>query len=679
MNVYAYLFILSCEAAAFQSEDFNVGTVLFSRSDIKKKQWSVAEIGLIRTRKDFQTLLPPLHMININADYINPLLSYFKQSYLFVRTVSKDTETNIIMNDALSDTIGGYLKLWILPITKLAYYAGAVSQQDTIKLFQFYDEVKMSLNTNGSTWQNPSNDLLYSISIKVAPLRLTNTRDINDACESIAYLKKTDEGLAIPVPSVNWDKNSASMFVPLKNLPLISLHSPNTDSLFKYYNAAKNCFKDGKIEKQKNFETQFQNWLMEEVIPHLNDDKLYPALGGVLTLVDINKNHYDTSTDLYDENPQMRSISEIPVENPSKKMIVISLILLLEIAWCILTLCYLLYKRTRKMKSSNDKFDDENGRNAKTSCCLSECTQFTPSTVNFKDKDFKTNYSQQFDGKNLKQKSSIKSSNAKTQYSFTTSKNSLGTGTKSYFSSQMPDIAGIIHERPTKSRNSSTAKITFHNNANSSTREVGSSVSDKKNNKIENFTSVEKPKLIKTVTILNELSRINRNVKQSSLVATDVTRETSVSCMSISKHHVKHRKSREQLINKTTPLADPNSKTSQLRNQNDFKAGNCRGGQNKEKMRSANRNIDNTIGKHERKISVEFSQKTQQQGARVRQSRIPKRAINMNAPGSIATKNILYPKRKSLIPQLKRQKTVDDIIIQSKKTPNDINKLNVTL
>lgn len=45
----------------------------------------------------------------------------------------------------------------VLPIAKYAFYAGTLNYENTLKLYQLFDELKCFLRTNGDGWEKPMN------------------------------------------------------------------------------------------------------------------------------------------------------------------------------------------------------------------------------------------------------------------------------------------------------------------------------------------------------------------------------------------------------------------------------------------------------------------------------------------------------------------------------------------
>ncbi|KAJ0175254.1 hypothetical protein K1T71_009395 [Dendrolimus kikuchii] len=339
MNAYIIILFFFVDTLAYYEPNGyypNVGTVLFTSSDTYKNTWTKNQIGLLRARRYFQISIPPAEMINsLNGDFIDKLISYFKHSYSLVKKEASNPVDDTILTTALSDVIGGYLKVWALPITRYAFYGGSISSEKALKLHRFYKEVKNYLGTDGVGWRDPDPNLLHSIEINVAPRRVSNTRRTSDPCENLAFFEKSSTGLSVPVPHVNWDDRSCTMFIPLKNESLISLTSPKTsDALFRYYDTAKNCMKTSSHD-QNHFDEKFQDWLSKDVIPHLNDDNLYLAFGSILTLVNKTRSLCDTVIDLYasstNNTREKFSIAGFPINLTSKKMMIISIIIFLEI------------------------------------------------------------------------------------------------------------------------------------------------------------------------------------------------------------------------------------------------------------------------------------------------------------------------------------------------------------
>lgn len=362
MNAYILIIALLCKAVALERplEHCDVGTVLFSRSSLNQRTWTLPQIGLLRARKYLLDILPPVHVLNIRSeDFSDSMLCYFKESFEVVNREAPDHETNTLMKIALSDAVGGYLKMWVLPITKFAYYGGTIPKQDALKVYKLHDDIKKYLNTDGKGWHKPTTSFLYSMSVNIAPIHQDHARNTEDPCSDIAYFEKTNTGLAIPVPSISWEQGAECMFLPLKNQGPVPLTYPNTsDMLFRYYNTAKLCIMSSNIDDMESYDERLQRWLDQNIVPHLNDDTLYPAFHSVLSLVNKSRNVFEFSDSSFlSLNFRNKTrVAGIPVDLSSKKIMIITVIILLEIAWCIPTLCYLICTKIRKNKVNPSEY-----------------------------------------------------------------------------------------------------------------------------------------------------------------------------------------------------------------------------------------------------------------------------------------------------------------------------------
>nr|XP_034833618.1 uncharacterized protein LOC117990263 [Maniola hyperantus] len=330
----------------------NVGTVLFAPSDLNKRNWSKASIALLQARKYFQDVISSSQLTgSINEEYITNLLNYFENSYKIVKRETKYLSIRNVMDVALSDALGGYLKIWVLPITKYAYYGGTVSLDSSLKIFKAYEDIKRSLKTDGRGWRSPNKNLLNSVAINIISLPSSSTRNIDKPCQQLAYYENTDAGIKIPMPYINWDTDPPTMFLPLVNQSIVSLSSPSSSSsLLKYYTVADKCIQS-EFPQVDDFYKRFQNWLSYEVAPHLNDDKLYAAFGSILSLMNSTKRFCSEQIDNLKEH-----LLRDPMTPTSKRFLIVALILILELVWCIPTIIYTMCLRKKKIeKNKNNK------------------------------------------------------------------------------------------------------------------------------------------------------------------------------------------------------------------------------------------------------------------------------------------------------------------------------------
>ncbi|XP_053985459.1 uncharacterized protein LOC128879916 [Hylaeus volcanicus] len=172
----------------------NIGTVLFEKSDSVKHCWTTEEFIMLNSRRMFQDLLPKVKVLNYENDrYIALLMDYFHICLESVRKLSIG-KTKHLMLKALADTMGGYLQVYILPLTRHSYYAGNIKYRNARKLFELYEELKLFLRSNGAGWLKPSRSVGRA---KIPPIVITPPR-ASVACKGIiTYLACKNTSLLI--------------------------------------------------------------------------------------------------------------------------------------------------------------------------------------------------------------------------------------------------------------------------------------------------------------------------------------------------------------------------------------------------------------------------------------------------------------------------------------------------
>lgn len=289
MILKVYCLCLSFSVVLSDNNDIygtNVGTVLFKAADFNRQAWTCDALSLLVARKYFQKLIPPTDVMpTVNDDYAKSLLTYFIDAYKNLNTGSKNVDDNKILTIALSDTIGGYLKNWVLPAMRYGFYSGTVNYEEANNLFLFYEEIKMYLKTDGEGWRTPNEDIFIQIS---APSHHKQVgRTINNACTQLAFFENIDEVYRVPLPILYWDGKSATLFLPLKMNPIVIVTSRKSmHSLLGYYEVATNCIQEKFPNELNAFRKRFQRWLHEAITPHLSDDHLYAGFDNVINLLD---------------------------------------------------------------------------------------------------------------------------------------------------------------------------------------------------------------------------------------------------------------------------------------------------------------------------------------------------------------------------------------------------------
>ncbi|XP_041981018.1 uncharacterized protein LOC121734472 [Aricia agestis] len=303
---------------------------------------------MLEARKHLQNILPSPNLVDsINDEYLDHLLRYFDHSYDVVKRET-DPETRNVMKYALSDAIGGYLKSWVLPVSKYSYYGGTISLDNVLKVNKLYDDIKKELNTNGEGWRKDE-ELINYFPIDVADFKKRNSRNYEGTCDDLTFYEKSDSGYAVPVPVINWDICPSTMFMPLKNPSLVPLDCSNSSTfLVNYYELIQNCVNN--FDNWKDFDNRFQSWLMTDVAPHLSDDCLYVPFGGVLGLMNHSKlpgNFFKSLKSGYNKVINSCNTSFFLF---SGKKVIIAIIVFVELVWCIPALYYVVCCKKKKRK-----------------------------------------------------------------------------------------------------------------------------------------------------------------------------------------------------------------------------------------------------------------------------------------------------------------------------------------
>ncbi|XP_036145724.1 uncharacterized protein LOC118646599 [Monomorium pharaonis] len=266
------------EAKSFK-HDKNIGTVLFERNYYGKQCWTSEGFTMLNSRKMFQNILPDVNVIDPRNDqYIVHLMDYFHICLESVRRLSVG-KTKHLMLKALADTLGGYLRAYILPITKHSYYAGNIKYRNAKMLFELFDELKAFLRTNGAGWSKSRQDFG---NIRIPSIIITPPKT-SVACNGLITYS---ECLGDEIASTRHFLSSIAL--PFKTDSLQSLYSEKSAfALVKYYIASVKCITSRSNTKTRlrTFNRNFYTWLQQSVRRHLDDEKWYPAFGGVLRVM----------------------------------------------------------------------------------------------------------------------------------------------------------------------------------------------------------------------------------------------------------------------------------------------------------------------------------------------------------------------------------------------------------
>lgn len=165
-----------------------------------------------------------------------------------------------------------------------------------------YDRCKELLDTNGNGWSDPITDF-SQFKTKVEPLDLKkrfNEDETMKACVNLAMNQNdndNEEDMLVPLPKIEADVNEelSTIWLPLKRKHIFNINSKSSAFiLFRYFVLVTQCYMYQGIN-QSIFNQKLNAWLVEEVLPYLDDEKLYPAFGAVLRILETVKGPNENS------------------------------------------------------------------------------------------------------------------------------------------------------------------------------------------------------------------------------------------------------------------------------------------------------------------------------------------------------------------------------------------------
>ncbi|KAK0183190.1 hypothetical protein PV327_001256 [Microctonus hyperodae] len=268
----------------------NFGTVLFDKNDVIKECWSNDELTLLNSRVIFNDIMPQVDMIDNSDDkYIDMLMDYVDICMEMVEKLTSG-KTKLLVMKALADTIGGYLQVYIIPLTKDSYYTGKINYQKAKRIFDLYDDVKYFLRTNGVGWLKPIILTYHLNATSIFIPRFKRSRNAQTSCSNlILYSDNDGREESVPIPYLDDNKTPSSIALPYENESLCSLYTEKSAFiLVKYYIDGINCMTSLSEDKNQlnKFKRHLNDWLHNAVKPLLNDDEVwYPAFGGVLRVI----------------------------------------------------------------------------------------------------------------------------------------------------------------------------------------------------------------------------------------------------------------------------------------------------------------------------------------------------------------------------------------------------------
>lgn len=333
----------------------NVGTTLFYNKRARTDCWSQNDLAKLKARKMFQQILPPeVTPDKINTRYIKDILRYYRGALRAAETYS-DYHTAGLLKEALADAIGGHLRKELLPTVRFAYYAGYVPYRQARELHEFLDYLKTFLNTKGIGWREPRKIPQWS-NLTVVKVLIGSGR-LFDPCACLVIKRDANQCIHLPPPKLDDVHEPSAVALPFKIGGLVSLSSPHSENiLLKYYTTASRCILRSSPENCRhsdfvNFNNELWHWMKRDVAPHLVDEKLYGAYGGVLRIAAAvqsygkglsRRNLFEyQSAEVSKWHPwQALSQSYIYVNADWTPKLYVGLVLLAAIAICLLQICY---------------------------------------------------------------------------------------------------------------------------------------------------------------------------------------------------------------------------------------------------------------------------------------------------------------------------------------------------
>jgi hypothetical protein len=248
----------------------------------------------------------------------------------------------------------------VLPIARISFYAGNTTYSVVHKLFGLYQRCKEILDTNGNGWSEPLSDFSkLARNAKKIDLKkgLSGTEAIK-ACETLEINQNSKENILVPLPKFESDEGDdlTSIWLPLKKKHIFGTTTrASAFILFQYFVSASQCYNSQGID-QSNFNRKLKAWLVEKVLPRIQDEHLYPAFGGVLRIYETIKEPSDVlhetklPKDLSSDRDDMILGSTANVDSTHNLHWWFSFVLKVIAGVVLLILIVLIVRRCRKMK-----------------------------------------------------------------------------------------------------------------------------------------------------------------------------------------------------------------------------------------------------------------------------------------------------------------------------------------
>ncbi|VVC97579.1 unnamed protein product [Leptidea sinapis] len=176
----------------------------------------------------------------------------------------------------------------ILPAVRFAYYAGFAPYRGVRDLHNFYDSIKLFLNTQGLGWKRPESVPIWT-NLTVEKIHV-GAGKLYDPCTLLTIKRDKKSCIHFPKPSIDNNEEPSAIMLPLKSNALVSLTSEKSENaLIKYYTTVSRCILKRSTNSCRHddfvsFNNELWHWMKRDVAPYLAEEKLYTAYGGILRL-----------------------------------------------------------------------------------------------------------------------------------------------------------------------------------------------------------------------------------------------------------------------------------------------------------------------------------------------------------------------------------------------------------
>ncbi|XP_049887788.1 uncharacterized protein LOC126382094 [Pectinophora gossypiella] len=350
-----FLMILFLFTKASCTPDSNGGSVLFYKKS-SKECWNQDDLAKLRARKIFEKIvLPTLPPEKMSSKYNKEILKYYRKA-LHVVDKDEDRHNAKILKEALADTLGGHMRCEMLPSVRFSYYAGYVSYRSAKQMHTLYDDLKTFLNTKGIGWNPPEKTPIQS-NLTVGKILIGAGKPF-DPCAFLVVKRNENNCIHIPTPKVDDETEPTAIVLPFKIGGFVSLTSQSSENiLLKYYTTSARCILRSSPQECKhtdfvNYNNELWHWMKRHVAPHLLDEKLYAAYGGVLRIAaavqnygkGLSRRNLYESDDLGSSNKwcpwKALKDQQLNIDADWSPQLYIALVLGAALAICFLQICY---------------------------------------------------------------------------------------------------------------------------------------------------------------------------------------------------------------------------------------------------------------------------------------------------------------------------------------------------